>query len=78
MLFKEMSRRIVVPDVVTYSTLVEGFCKLGKIHDAQKLFSKMQACGQFPDVQTYSVLLDGLCKSQQLSKAMKLLRELVG
>ncbi|RXH84473.1 hypothetical protein DVH24_017541 [Malus domestica] len=34
MLFKEMSRSIVIPDVVTYSTLVEGFCKLGKIHDA--------------------------------------------
>ncbi|KAM2057028.1 hypothetical protein ACFX16_029768 [Malus domestica] len=75
MLFLEMSGRGLVPDIVTYTTLIDGFCKQGRI---QKLFSKMQACGQLPNVQTYAILLDGLCKNQQPSTEIELFEEMKG
>ncbi|XP_050111937.1 pentatricopeptide repeat-containing protein At1g62910-like [Malus sylvestris] len=58
--FLEMSHEGVVPNMVTYSTLIDGFCKMGKTQDALNLFSQMQACGQLPNIQTYSILLHGL------------------
>ncbi|CAN6695833.1 unnamed protein product [Malus baccata var. baccata] len=66
----------VIPNVVIYTTLMGGFCKVGRTQDAQKLFSQMQACGHFPDVQTYAVLLGGLCKNQQFPEAIQLLRDM--
>ncbi|XP_070664483.1 pentatricopeptide repeat-containing protein At1g62914, mitochondrial-like [Malus domestica] len=58
--FLEMSHEGVVPNMVTYSTLIDGFCKMGRTQDALNLFSQMQACGQLPNIQTYSILLHGL------------------
>ncbi|CAN6559687.1 unnamed protein product [Malus baccata var. baccata] len=68
--------KLVIPNVVIYTTLMDGFCKVGRTQDAQKLFSQMQACGHFPDIQTYAVLLDGLCKNQQFPEAIQLLRDM--
>ncbi|CAN6559651.1 unnamed protein product [Malus baccata var. baccata] len=73
----EMTSSRLVLNVVTYNTLMDGFCKVGRIQDAQKLFTQMQACGHLPDVPTCNILLDGLCKNQELPMALKLFREMV-
>ena len=39
----------VAPDVVTYRTLIGGFCRVERPQAALDLFHKMQACGQQPN-----------------------------
>ena len=75
-LFNEMSNKGVTSDVVTYSTLIGGFCQVGRHKATLELFHKMQACGQLPDPQTYAVLLDGLCKNGQVVEAIKVFHEM--
>ncbi|GMN59813.1 hypothetical protein TIFTF001_028914 [Ficus carica] len=67
-----MTTKGVVPDVVTYSSLIAGLCKVGKTWPAQDLLHKMQVIGQPPDAQTYAILFDGFCKNGELEEAMTL------
>ena len=71
-----MSNKGVTPSVVTYTTLLGGFCRVKRPQAALELFHKMQACGKHPDFQTYVVLLDGLCKNKQIAEAMELFQEM--
>ncbi|CAL5365129.1 unnamed protein product [Camellia sinensis] len=75
-LFKEMSRKRLLPDTVTYTTLIGGLCQARKLRDALFLFNEMQVHGQIPNLFTYSVLLDGLCKNQHLDEALALFKKL--
>ncbi|PRQ31105.1 putative pentatricopeptide [Rosa chinensis] len=68
----------VLPDTITFNTLIDGYYETRRIKEAEKLFSQIQGCGQLPDVQTYAILLDGLVKNQQLFMAMELFREKEG
>ena len=45
-LFNEVSNKGVTPNVVTYNTLIGGFCRVEGHKVALELFHKMQACGQ--------------------------------
>jgi pentatricopeptide repeat protein len=56
-LLAEMSHKDLTPDTVTYSTLMKGLCRGGRVLDAQKL---MCSSGLLPDLIAYSILLDGL------------------
>jgi pentatricopeptide repeat protein len=40
-LLAEMSHKDLTPDTVTYSTLMKGLCRGGRVLDAQKLFKEM-------------------------------------
>ena len=66
----------VAPNVVTYSTLIGGFCRVERPRTTLDLFHKMQACGQLPDPQTYAILLDGLCKNKKIGEALALFQEM--
>ncbi|PRQ20279.1 putative pentatricopeptide [Rosa chinensis] len=52
-IFKEMRCMELVPNTITYNTLIDGLCKVERIQEAEKLFSEMQGCSPLPDVQTY-------------------------
>jgi len=71
-----MSTNENFPNVVTYNTLMGGFCRVGRPKNALELLHEMQGCGQHPDCQTYSILLDGLCKNLYFQEAMTLLHEM--
>jgi pentatricopeptide repeat protein len=43
-LLAEMSHKDLTPDTVTYSTLMKGLCRGGRVLDAQKLFKEMHIC----------------------------------
>lgn len=57
------------PNVVTYTSLIDGFCRRGDSVGAEKLFEKMKHCGLMPNVVTYSILIGGFCKEGKLPKA---------
>ena len=66
---REMPHKNMVPNTVTYSSLIDGLCKSGRITSALDLMKEMHHKGQPADVVTYNSLLDGLCKNQNLEKA---------
>ena len=75
-IFHEMSNKGVILDVVTYNTLIGGFCRVERVQAALELFNSMQAYGQHPDPQTYAILLDEFCKNRRIAKAMALFQEM--
>ena len=74
--FSEMSIKGMIPDVVTYSTLIRGFFLVERLQAVLELFHKMQDCGECPSPQTYAILLDDLCKNKKIGEAMALFQEM--
>ncbi|CAN0829902.1 Pentatricopeptide repeat-containing protein At2g26790, mitochondrial [Linum grandiflorum] len=49
-------------DVVTYTEMIQGYCKANRLGQARKVLDGMKKLGVKPDIVTYTVLLDGLLK----------------
>ncbi|KAJ0478460.1 putative tetratricopeptide-like helical domain superfamily [Helianthus annuus] len=68
-------RRAVVPDVLTFSTLLDGLIREDRIIEAKGFFKKLikqKLCE--PDVVMYSTMIKGLCKFGNNDIAIGLLR----
>lgn len=62
------------PNVVTYSTVIRGYCLLGHVDDALSLHVKLITFGfKGFNHMTYGTLVDGLCKTQGPSSALSFL-----
>ena len=66
-IFDLMKVRGHVPDVVTYNSLLNGYCKKSKIDEALHLFHEITEKRMKPDVVTYKTMLHvlfhvGRCK----------------
>ncbi|KAK1549664.1 hypothetical protein Q3G72_005777 [Acer saccharum] len=57
---------MVQPDVSTYTTMIKGYCKLGMIENAGKVFDEM-SCE--PNLVTYNTLINGLSKKGDMESA---------
>ncbi|URE05322.1 PPR repeat [Musa troglodytarum] len=66
----------VVPDVYTYTILIDSFCKAGLIEQAWRWFKEMQRDGCLPNVVTYTALIHAYLKAKQLSKANELFKSM--
>lgn len=64
-----MVERGILPDVVTYTTLIAGYCKEGEMEEAMKLYNEMIDKGMVPDPITYLVLSHGLDKLENVQEA---------
>ncbi|KAJ1420253.1 Tetratricopeptide-like helical domain superfamily [Sesbania bispinosa] len=82
-----MGNNGVCPNVVTFNTLINGFCKEGKLHEGNRVFSVMKVANVAPntemgrnqvkaDILTYNALILGLCKDGKTKKAASLIKEL--
>ncbi|AEE31404.1 Tetratricopeptide repeat (TPR)-like superfamily protein [Arabidopsis thaliana] len=60
------------PNVVTFCTLINGFCKRGEMDRAFDLFKVMEQRGIEPDLIAYSTLIDGYFKAGMLGMGHKL------
>jgi len=66
-----------VPDLVTYSTIIKGYCQSGNVDKALELLQQMVTEAQFkPDEVMYNSLLDGCAREQRLEEALRLLAEM--
>uniref|UniRef100_A0A6N2MS04 Uncharacterized protein n=1 Tax=Salix viminalis TaxID=40686 RepID=A0A6N2MS04_SALVM len=65
----EMLDRGIQPDVVTYNSIVHGFCNLGQLNEATRLFKEMVGKDVMTDTVTFNILVDGLCKEGMVSEA---------
>ena len=63
----------VMPDTVTYNTLINGLCKADKLAGALELFK-----GYMPDVFTYNILINGLCRANRDEDAFTVFKQMEG
>lgn len=74
---KLLIEHVCEADVVMYTTMIKGFCKLGNNEMAISLLKNMDEMGWQPDVVAYNTVIDGLCKDEAVDKALKLLRVMI-
>jgi leucine-rich PPR motif-containing protein len=58
-LFLEMMDRGIPPNVVTYTTVIDGLCKAQAVDRAEGVFQQMIDKGVKPDNDTYISLIHG-------------------
>lgn len=74
--FMEMREMGVRPDVVTYNSLMDVYCKGREIEKASKVLDEMREQDLSPDVITYTSLIGGLGLIGQPDKARDVLKEM--
>jgi pentatricopeptide repeat protein len=61
----------ITPDLITYSTMIKGYCREKNLEQALVTLDEMEKRGIKADEVLYNSLLDGCCKSRQIDLAMK-------
>merc|ERR1719213_37554 len=76
-LLEDMKAVHVEPDIITYSTIVKGYCLSGDVDRAFQVLEEMKRDGRFvPDQILYNSLLDGCAKEHRVDEALQLLEEM--
>lgn len=70
-----MTHRGLAPDIVSYNSLINGLCKMGRIQEAVNLFEKLQVEGIQPDAITYNTLICWHCRDGMFDDACLLLHQ---
>jgi pentatricopeptide repeat protein len=65
-LYNVMLQRNVAPDLVVYSILADGLCKLGRMEEGCMLVGFALVKGLKPDVVMYRSIVDGYVKINNL------------
>ncbi|KAJ4763946.1 Pentatricopeptide repeat-containing protein [Rhynchospora pubera] len=68
-------RRDLIPNLVSYRSLIEQYCQMGLLEDAFRVKSLMESDGCKPDMVLYTMLIEMLAKNGNLEEANKLLCE---
>ncbi|XP_057833541.2 pentatricopeptide repeat-containing protein At1g73400, mitochondrial [Cryptomeria japonica] len=71
-LLSEMRDSGCLPDVPTYTEMIEGFCSAGKLEEAFKLLDEMRDKGYPPDIVTYNCFMKVLCNLKNVNEALRL------
>jgi pentatricopeptide repeat protein len=65
------------PNVVTYTSLIQGFCKRGQWTEAMNILDRMRAFGCFANHVTVFTLIESLCTEGRVEEADKLVDKFV-
>lgn len=66
----------VSPDVISFSTILNGWANSGKLKEALEIMEKMEGEGIVPDVQIFSILIKACSRSQNCLEAEKLVEKM--
>merc|ERR1719373_637755 len=76
-LLEDMGESCVEPDIITYSTLVKGYCAEGDVERAFHILEEMKRDSKFsPDEIMYNSILDGCAKQHRVDDALRMLDEI--
>jgi pentatricopeptide repeat protein len=76
-LLEDMRKHSVSPNLITYSTMIKGYCQSGDIQSAFSLLDQMKRETSFtPDEIMYNSLLDGCAQHSLIDEGMRLLKEM--
>ncbi|KAL4298503.1 hypothetical protein AHAS_Ahas17G0007400 [Arachis hypogaea] len=64
------------PNIHTYSIIIDGLCKSGRLKNAKEIFEDLSIKGYRPDVKTYTIMINGLCKEGLLHEALAFLSKM--
>ncbi|PQQ01364.1 putative pentatricopeptide repeat-containing protein [Prunus yedoensis var. nudiflora] len=64
------------PNVITYTTLIDGLCNAGRVDDALVVWNTMGKKGCTPNRIAYMALITGLCKCGRPDEALVYLRQM--
>lgn len=77
-LMEDMARQNIEPNLVTYSTIIKGYCTEGRMNQAFELFETMKkAKGLQPDEIAFNTLIDGCGKRGLYEQGMRVLEEML-
>lgn len=65
-----------MPDLVTYSTLINTLCKDGRLDEAKKKFIEMMKKKLYPDSLLYNIFIHSFCTKGKLSSAFRVLKDM--
>ncbi|GAY61284.1 hypothetical protein CUMW_208750 [Citrus unshiu] len=68
-MFLQMKDENINPNVVTYTSLIHGFCHVDDWNEAKRLFIEMMDQGVQPNVVSFNVVIDDLCKNGKMNEA---------
>jgi len=72
-IFDHLMEQKYVPSVTELNCLIDGYVRIGKMDDANRLFHRMGTIGVAPDRITFNTLLLGFSRAQDFEKAGKTL-----
>nr|GEX72649.1 hypothetical protein [Tanacetum cinerariifolium] len=75
-LFRDIQNKGLIPDVFTYTSMMQGLYETKNHIAATQLFNEMLAKDLHPNIFTYGILLNGMCNNSQVSDALLLFRKL--
>merc|ERR1719269_552250 len=76
-ILEDMKDSAVEPDIITYSTIVKGYCQAGDVDRAFRVLEEMKSDAKFaPDEIMYNSLLDGCAKLHRVEDAQSLLEDM--
>ncbi|XP_072995937.1 pentatricopeptide repeat-containing protein At5g66631 [Typha latifolia] len=75
-LLEDMLLQGVLPDVQTFSGLMQYFASIGDLKSVHKLFGMVRQCGLEPDAYMYRVLIRAYCKQERAALALRLFEEM--
>lgn len=67
----------VLPDTVTYNTLVDAYCRFVSIDAGYTVLNRMKEAGINPNVVSYNSLMSGAVRKCLLSKSLQLFDEML-
>ncbi|KAL3349361.1 hypothetical protein AABB24_022476 [Solanum stoloniferum] len=71
LLFEKLEHRFT-PNLLTYTVLLNGWCRVKNLMDAGKVWNEMIDKGFKPDIVAHNTMLEGLLKCKKRSDAIKL------
>jgi len=76
-LLQDMAKDRLEPNIVTYSTILKGYCQENRLGKAFELLEEMKQSTKYqPDEITYNTLIDGCARYGLYEKGVLLLREM--
>ncbi|KAK6942009.1 Pentatricopeptide repeat [Dillenia turbinata] len=74
-LYKRMPEMEVVPNSVTYFTLIKGFCKSGRIDEALEIFDDFRKT-PISSAESYNCIIHALCRKNMVGMAVEVFVEM--
>ncbi|KAL4572341.1 hypothetical protein LXL04_019114 [Taraxacum kok-saghyz] len=65
-----------LPDRITYTTLIDGYCKIKDLQEAKKCFDEMITRNLDPNEITYNALINGFCVCGDIDNAKRMMTKM--
>merc|ERR1719464_266263 len=78
-LHEDMKETCIEPDIITYPTIIKGYCIEGDVDRSFHVLEEMKSDEKFvPDEIMYNSILDGCAKHHRVDEALRILDEMKG